>query len=153
MNKILWLAVVSLLAAAGTLQSDKIKVIDGDSLMVGGTEVRLHGIDAPEYKQFCYREDGSKYRCGIDAGDFLRAQIKGKVRCEVKAKDRYKRSVAVCYADGEDLNRKMVENGWAVAYTNYGDEYQNAEDKAREEKAGIWQGKFMKPEFFRRLKK
>ena len=28
-----------------------VKVIDGDSLMVGTTEVRLEGIDAPEYKQ------------------------------------------------------------------------------------------------------
>lgn len=28
-------------------------VIDGDTLWVGGTEVRIHGIDAPETAQKC----------------------------------------------------------------------------------------------------
>jgi endonuclease YncB( thermonuclease family) len=28
-------------------------VKDGDSLMIGGLEVRLHGIDAPELDQTC----------------------------------------------------------------------------------------------------
>ena len=29
------------------------KAIDGDSLTVDGKEVRLHGIDAPEFNQTC----------------------------------------------------------------------------------------------------
>ena len=31
----------------------KIEVIDGDSLRVNGVEIRLEGIDAPEYHQEC----------------------------------------------------------------------------------------------------
>lgn len=152
MKKCLLVILIVLFSAAASRQGNKIKVIDGDSLIVNGVEVRLHGIDAPEYKQYCFRKDGSKYRCGVAARDYLQILVKGKINCETKAKDRYKRSVAVCYANGEDINLKMVENGWAVAYTRYGDEYKNAEKNARREKLGIWQGKFMKPEFFRRLK-
>ena len=29
------------------------KIIDGDSLIVNGQEIRLLGIDAPEYRQEC----------------------------------------------------------------------------------------------------
>lgn len=152
MKKSLLIILIMLFSAAASLQGDNIKVIDGDSLVVNGVEIRLYGIDAPEYKQYCYRRDGSKYRCGIAAGDYLRRLIKERVTCEIKAKDRFKRSVAVCYVAGEDINLKMVANGWAVAYTRYGDDYKNAEKNACQEKLGIWQGKFMKPEFFRRLK-
>jgi len=41
----------------------KPRVIDGDTIHMGKTKVRLHGIDAPETKQECYRVNGSPYRC------------------------------------------------------------------------------------------
>ena len=61
----LWLGLVivmglAALAGAGReavrwLRSERIigsaEVIDGDSLRVGGRELRLEGIDAPEYRQ------------------------------------------------------------------------------------------------------
>lgn len=36
-------------------------VVDGDTIEVLGTRIRLHGIDAPESGQFCIA-DGNKYR-------------------------------------------------------------------------------------------
>ena len=42
----------------------------------------------------------------------------------MKNKDQYGRSVAVCKAGGEDLNKWMVANGYAVAYSEYSKDYE-----------------------------
>ena len=41
------------------------RVIDGDTLEVAGTRIRLYGVDAPESKQSCQRKNGQEYRCGV----------------------------------------------------------------------------------------
>ena len=51
------------------------KIVDGDTIWIGETKIRLHGVDAPEAKQECYRVDGSPYRCGEAATDALRVLI------------------------------------------------------------------------------
>jgi endonuclease YncB( thermonuclease family) len=47
---------ISLSAAAAQTFSGYARSIDGDSLYVGETEVRLFGIDAPEWSQTCTRD-------------------------------------------------------------------------------------------------
>lgn len=42
-------------AASATAPAGLARAKDGDSLMVGDTEVRLFGIDAPEFDQTCKR--------------------------------------------------------------------------------------------------
>ena len=37
-------------------------VIDGDTIDIHGTRIRLHGIDAPESGQLCHI-DGKRWRC------------------------------------------------------------------------------------------
>ena len=46
------------------------RIVDGDTIWIGETKIRLHGIDAPETKQECHRGDGNPYRCGeaVNAG-------------------------------------------------------------------------------------
>jgi hypothetical protein len=39
-------------------------VIDGDTLEIHGTRIRLWGVDAPESGQLCRGEDSLQYRCG-----------------------------------------------------------------------------------------
>ena len=57
-------------------------VIDGDSIIVGGIEYRLHSIDAPEIRQTCKMRDSRRYLAGITAAQYLRALVKGRqVRC------------------------------------------------------------------------
>ena len=50
---------------------------DGDSLMVGNTEVRLFGIDAPEFDQSCTK-NGQPWSCGSAAADQLMRLVTGK---------------------------------------------------------------------------
>ena len=42
-------------------------VIDGDTLEIHGTRIRVFGIDAPESDQLCRDEDSNLYRCGQKA--------------------------------------------------------------------------------------
>lgn len=124
---------------------------DGDSLVVGKKEIRLNGIDAPEYLQTCYRE-GVEYDCGLEAHEFLKNLIKSrKVVCHKITTDIYKRQVSECFADSININKKMLESGWAVAYKTSNNDYKIVEKSAQEKKLGIWQGKFMKPELYRVL--
>ena len=98
----------------------KPRVVDGDTVWIDDTKIRLHGIDAPETKQECYRVDGSPYRCGEAATDALRVLIGADpVRCEGDTLDRYKRLIAICYSGTADLNAEMVRQGWALAYRKY----------------------------------
>ena len=47
----------------------------------------------------------------------------------------------------------MVQNGWAVAYRYYSDDFIKNEEIAKKNKAGIWQGKFLDPYLFRKQQK
>ena len=94
--------------AIGGEASGRATVLDGDSLRLGHLEIRLQGIDAPEYKQTCGRGD-ERWNCGIAAVKALR-QMTGSaaIRCTWAERDSYGRALATCYKDGENLNRKLV---------------------------------------------
>ena len=148
------LVVVALaaLAAAGWLvrreRADIIgsaQVIDGDSLVVAGVEIRLYGIDAPEYRQYCFRR-GRPWPCGIEATRTLRALIASRpVACRAREEDRYGRTVASCSVAGSDLGAAMVAGGHAVAYGAY----QLEELAARNAGRGIWSSRFETPAAWR----
>lgn len=48
-------------------------ILDGDTLEIHGTRVRLWGIDAPESAQLCRGADSNLYRCGAKAASDLDA--------------------------------------------------------------------------------
>lgn len=124
-------------------------VLDGDTIEVRGRRIRLHGIDAPENDQVCER-DGRPWRCGLDATQALRRHLGARtVTCRELDIDRFGRSVARCFADGEDVNAWLVRNGWAVAYRRYSEAYVRDEAEARAARRGIWAGRFEMPESYR----
>lgn len=119
--------------------------IDGDSLYVAASEVRLKGIDAPEGRQSCTR-NGVAWDCGNAAREELRRLIGGDaVTCEVSERDRHSRLLAYCSAGGRDLNAGMVAAGLALAYGDYTSE----EARARAQKRGLWSGEFTRPRDWR----
>ena len=118
-------------------------VIDGDTLDISGTRIRLHGIDAPESGQFCQDQAGKAFRCGQAAALALADRIGSTpVSCDPRDTDKYGRTVAVCRKRTEDLNGWMVAQGHAIAYRRYSKDYVAAEDTAKAGKLGIWAGAF-----------
>lgn len=133
--------------------SGKTFVIDGDSINVGGKEVRLFGIDAPEYKQTCFNEKKKEYDCGQASRDFLINLANGKeVECLYAIKDKYDRFLSKCYVGKVSINEEIVKNGMAVIYDfKESDEKMNAlEVEAKVKKLGIWRGAFQLPKEYRK---
>lgn len=151
----LLLTVVQMLVSAGTAaQSGEIRgratVIDGDSLRVADTELRLDGIDAPEFQQTC-RLRARDWACGRAAAETLALLIERKpISCAWTERDQYGRGVAVCRRDGQDLNALMVESGMALAYRRYSERYVAEEDRARAARRGVWDTEFEAPWAWRR---
>ena len=131
----------------------KPRIVDGDTIEIGGTKIRLHGIDAPESKQTCKKADGSEYRCG-EVATFALAEIieTHRITCKGKTTDRYKRRIAVCYAGPYDINAEMVRRGWALAYRRYSKDYVDEEAEARGRSAGMWAGEFVEAWEWRRTR-
>ena len=121
------------------------RVVDGDTVKIDKTRIRLHGIDAPERKQRC-KKGGYMWWCGKKATKTLWRYTKGKtVTCKGNTTDRYKRLIAVCYVGSKDLNAAMVDAGMALAYRKYSTKYVSNENKARKAKKGVWSGEFIYP--------
>ncbi|MBT5571756.1 MAG: thermonuclease family protein [Alphaproteobacteria bacterium] len=147
------LAVLLLLLASPALADSTTgipRIVDGDSLVINGVKVRLHGIDAPERNQTCGTEP-NRWDCGRQSSRALSKMIdRAPVTCHERDVDRYGRIVAVCSVGGVLLNARMVAEGWAVAYRQYSMDYVGEEDQAREGGRGIWSGEFVRPEDWRR---
>ncbi|MEY4781880.1 MAG: hypothetical protein RLZZ492_515, partial [Pseudomonadota bacterium] len=128
----------------------KIQVIDGDTIHIGKLKYRFFGIDAPEIKQIC-EKDNTKIQCGVIAKSVLENKIADKIpECVVKDKDRYQRLVAECFIGKESLSRFMVREGYAVAYSQYSKDFIEDEKYAKENKLGIWSMNFQIPSEYRK---
>lgn len=124
--------------------------VDGDSLRIGKTEIRLHGIDAPEYRQTCDDGGGKNYPCGKLAREELAKIVRGQIiSCQSIEDDRYGRAVSECKTDKFNINKEIVARGWAIAYRKHSFAYVKAEQEAKKTKRGIWVGKFENPELYR----
>jgi endonuclease YncB( thermonuclease family) len=132
----------------------KATVIDGDTITIKNAKIRFSGIDAPEKNyygqtQFCKGPKGL-WACGKKASSKLKKLINGQeVQCTDEGKDRYGRTLSICYANGVDLQAEMVRSGMAVAYLRYSNRYENEMVEAMVAQVGIWGGPFVEPEQWR----
>jgi endonuclease YncB( thermonuclease family) len=122
------------------------RAIDGDTLQVGATRLRLHGVDAPELRQTCEDSVGEAWGCGRRAASELAAAVAGgEVQCISRERDRYQRLIATCWAAGRDVGQSLVAHGWAVAYRRFSVDYVSEENLARYLTQGMWAGRFEMP--------
>lgn len=142
------LAVGGIFAAwADSDLSGPARVIDGDTIQIGGTHIRLWGIDAFEKRQMC-----GQLACGLAATQRMIELTRGQtVSCTQQDKDRYGRTVARCYANNQDLGATLVREGWAVDYTQYSHGYyKTSQETAKANNAGAWATGFQVPWSWRR---
>ncbi len=135
MKVLLALGVITLIATAfvfGNRPSPGIvtKVLDGDTLVIGTTTVRIHGIDAPEA--------GQSY--GREATAALKPLEGYAVRFRAIDVDRYGRTVAKVYYGEEDIGLLMIRAGHAWHYARYDQSraYRDAEAEAQSARRGLW---------------
>jgi endonuclease YncB( thermonuclease family) len=126
-------------------------IIDGDTLDILGTRIRLWGIDAPESDQSCRGEDSVPYPCGTKAAGSLESFLnKRPIDCVPVSLDQYGQTFAVCSVDGVDLADWLVRNGMALDWPQYSrGKYDRAERDAEHAGRGIWQGSYVEPWLFR----
>ncbi len=135
---------LGLCLVTATLSFADVRVVDGDTLEIAGATYRINGVDAPEYGQKCASRTGGTWACGKEAVTALAGYVSGKdVRCDNMAEDGFGRTVATCFADGQDIGALMVEQGWAWAFVKYSTAYVAQEAIARNSGQGIWQADTM----------
>ena len=123
----------------------ELRVVDGDTLILDGTVIRLEGIDAPEADQTC-----NGWACGKAATEELVEITKGRdISCEGHGRDDFDRLIATCRAGGVDIGESLVDKGLALAFRRYSDSYVEVEGRARAARAGVWSGRFEAPWDFR----
>jgi endonuclease YncB( thermonuclease family) len=122
-----------------------VAVVDGQTLRLGDTVVRLQGVAAPPRGVQCLRADNSRFDCGAAASEALARLLRGQaVTCRLYGRDGAGFTQGLCDAEGRDVNRGIVAAGWArargdvrgTASAAFGD----AEDQARAAQRGLWQG-------------
>jgi endonuclease YncB( thermonuclease family) len=146
-----WVICLMLLVASGSANSadmvGQASIIDGDTLEIHGSRIRLWGIDAPESSQLCRGDDSLQYRCGAKAANDLDVFIAGRpVSCLPISLDRYGRTVATCSVGGADLGDWLVRNGLALDWPQYSKrKYESAQGDAEQAGRGIWAGSYVEP--------
>lgn len=119
-----------------------VKVLDGDSIKVQREgvihEIRLYGIDTPEYKQ-PYSNKAKQFTKKLTF-----RQVVSVVEKDV---DRYGRIVALVTSRGKMVNLELVREGLAWFYPRYCleqpicGEMRRLEKKARAAGRGLWRDK------------
>jgi endonuclease YncB( thermonuclease family) len=159
-------SVISTFAVGRTLSSDTVvqsastslpvpiegsaQVLDGDTIQIGTTRIRLFGIDAFEAEQMCNNTDNQSYGCGGRATRALSERIGTQiVSCVRRGSDAFQRALAVCRVGATDLSSWMVRSGHALAYTKYALDYVIDETAAKSGQEGAWNGSFELPWAYR----
>ena len=117
-----------------------LRVIDGDSLLVenkgDAMEVRLIGVDAPEFRQE-YGREAKEFSLRFCFGKPLRLEF------DKERRDQYGRYLAYVFAGREMLNEAIVRAGLAIPIrvkpnTRHFELFKQAEKEARDKRRGFW---------------
>ena len=136
---------ISSFAKAHDTVQGRATVITGDTLVVAGQRMRLHGIDAPELGQPCHWPNKT-----IDCGNISRTGLLDliapvEISCRRHVTTADGTWIARCTAEGFDVGRNMVHTGWAMALPSDPAGYLPLQKKSKAAKRGMWRGNFVPP--------
>ena len=132
------------------IKSQDIQITDGDTIKIDGEKIRFSGIDAPELKQTCLKNNVIIF-CGLEAKNLLIKIIDNNdVICVYEGKDQYRRTLAECFLGDLSLSSYLVRNGHAFAYRKYSKKFIQDEEFAKENKNGLWSTEFEYPWLWRK---
>jgi micrococcal nuclease len=133
--------------SSGALTAARVtRVVDGDTIHVDlegvDTSIRLIGIDTPEKDgpythEECFGQEASAYtQEALDGRQVL-------LEFDVERTDRYDRTLAYVWLDGELFDERIVADGFALVATfppnvRYVDRFLAAQRRAREAGLGLW---------------
>jgi hypothetical protein len=101
------------------------RVVDGDTIIVNGSSIRLLGINSPEKGEIGY----------LEAKEFLEKEINSK---EIKIYfgkdkfDKYRRKLGYIFIGSENINLKSVRFGYSNFY------FPSGKDKYYNQFVGVW---------------
>jgi endonuclease YncB( thermonuclease family) len=152
-RKVIFLISIFLLVFLLTIndiKSQELRIVDGDTIHLNGEKIRFTGIDTPELKQTCIKED-VKNLCGVKARQILINKIgNNTVECINEGRDQYKRTLAECFVNNVSLSSYLVRSGYAFAYRKYSKKCIEVENYAKTNNLGMWSMKFEYPWDFRK---
>ena len=122
-------------SAENNVVKGKARIIDGDTIEINKEKIRFGGINSPERNETGYRL----------AKDKLIEKIANNILTCVreKNKDKYRRTVAECFINGESLSSFMVKKGYACDYIYYSKgKYAKEQKYAKVNKLGVWKMKY-----------
>ncbi len=115
-----------------SIETQIIRIIDGDTIETTYGRVRLLGINTPESNQPYYKQ----------AKNYLEQYNNKNITIKTNQQDQYNRHLAYVFYNNQILNKKLIEQGLAHTYFYEKDEYYNelkqAEKQAQNNQLGIW---------------
>jgi len=113
----------------------EVRVVDGETLLLGERVLRLYGVAAPARGQVC----GTLGDCGGMAANELSRLVRDRaVECRIKGQDRFGRAMGSCKAGGVDINTALVAAGWATVDEQAMPSLTPIEAAARATERGMW---------------
>ena len=110
----------------------KARVIDGDTIEIDKEKIRFGGINSPERNEVGYKLAKDKLTEKIENRNLICVREKNK--------DRYSRTVAECFVNGQSLSSFMVKYGYACDYVYYSKgKYADEQKYANANNLGVWE--------------
>ncbi len=119
-----------------------VRAIDGDTVeLESGERVRYSGVDTPEStngKDDCYGQEAADYNAMLVEGKTVTLEY------DAECTDRYDRLLAYVSVDGEEVNRKLVAEGYACTLfippngADHEAEFSALESYAKMQSIGLW---------------
>jgi endonuclease YncB( thermonuclease family) len=113
----------------------EVRVVDGETLVLGDKVVRLYGVAAPVSRPVC----GILADRGRMAANELASLVRDRaVECRIEGRDRFGRAMGSCQAGKVLINAALVAAGWATIGEPAVPSLITIEAEARERARGLW---------------